>query len=265
MGDLKLITGAGTNSVTCMLGLGGAPVGLPRDAANLSDFCGGSSCTGGETGADALICSECKCPSYGAVYDPAAQCTPCVFDVRADPGERINLAALASSPRHAGQLASLTARLLELKKTEYTPSYPPDNLTAACAAMVGNGGFFCPWAVYKPPPPPPPPNTLLNNTRLVARYNVPATFVCATAERCLASCVNDPDCGAIAFSEPYQPLKIPLPGCAGQRPGVDGCCYPSPVKTDYELIKPPGYGTFGYVSAIVRYAVAATAAPKAGV
>jgi hypothetical protein len=71
VGDYKLITGAGTNSVTCMLGLGGNPVGLPLDPNNLSTFCGGSECTGSEIGADALICSKCACPSYSAVYADA--------------------------------------------------------------------------------------------------------------------------------------------------------------------------------------------------
>ena len=68
IGDLKIITGKGTNSVTCMLGLGGAPVGLPLDPANLSTFCGRSTCSATETGADALICSECKCTSYSGVH-----------------------------------------------------------------------------------------------------------------------------------------------------------------------------------------------------
>ena len=251
IGDLKIITGAGTESTGCMVGIGGNPVGLPLNSSDLSNYCGSSSCSGKETGADALICGECKCASYSGVYSPEAHCTPCVFDVRADPGERHNLAAL---PQHADQLASMTARLLELKKSEYMPTYPPDNLTAACAAMVSNGGFFGPWAVYEPPPPPPPLNTLFNNTRLVAHYNIPATFVCATAERCLAHCEDDSNCGAIAYSEPYQPLKIPLPGCPGQRPGIDGCCFPSPLKSEYVLLPAPGYGTYGYVSAIVRYA-----------
>lgn len=251
IGDYKLISGLGTHSVTCMLGLGGDPVGLPSDPNDLSDFCGTSQCTGNETGADALICSECKCVSYSGVYDPEALCTPCVFELRSDPGERINLAAL---PEHADRLASMTARLVALQKTEYLPEYPPDNLTAACDAMVGNGGFFGPWAVHEPSPPPPDLRTLFNNTRLVARYNVPATFVCDTPERCLAHCENNSSCGAIAFSEPYQPLKIPPPGCVGQRGGIDGCCYPSPLKLSYGLLGSPGYGTYGYVSAIVRYA-----------
>jgi hypothetical protein len=125
--------------------------------------------------------------------------------------------------------------------------------------MVESGGYYSPWAVYEPPPPPPTTNILFNNTRLIARYNVPATFVCDTAERCLVHCKNDLACGAIAFSEPYQPYKIPLPGCAGQRPGIDGCCYPSPIKPDYVLLKSPGFGTFGYVSAVVRYASTMTA------
>lgn len=243
-----------------MLGIGGNPVGLPLNASDLSTYCGRSQCGANETGADALICSECRCGSYSGVYAPAARCTPCMFDVRFDPGERVNL---ASMPQHATMLASMTARLLELKKTEYTPVYPPDNLTAACAAMVSNGGFFGPWAVYEPPPPPPPVGELINNSRLVAVYRVPATFVCDTAERCLAHCQNDSSCGAIAFSEPYQPLKIPLPGCKGQRPGnLDGCCYPSPIKPEYSFVQcpngeprcPGAYGTYGYVSAVVRYA-----------
>jgi hypothetical protein len=191
-------------------------------------------------------------------------CTPCIFDVRSDPAERVNLAN-SSDPTNVKRLMNMTRRLLELKKTKYVPQYPPDNLTAACHVMIETGGFFGPWAEYPPSPPLVPLlEKLYNNTRLkAAHYNVPATFVCANAQLCLQHCVGDPKCGAIAYSEPYQPLKIPLPGCPGQRPGnIDGCCYPSPVLGVYQLLKQPGSagpgdpsscGTFGYVSAIVRY------------
>ena len=99
VGDYKLITGGGTASTLCMLGLGGDPVGLPRDPANLTNMCGGSTCTGRETGQDLLICSGCRCPGYNAFYDPLLMCTPCVFNVRSDPGERLNLANSAGDPR----------------------------------------------------------------------------------------------------------------------------------------------------------------------
>jgi hypothetical protein len=120
IGDYKLITGAGTNSLSCMLGLNGDPVGNPIDPTNLSTYCGHSHCTGRETGADALICSECKCQTYNTTYDPENHCTPCVFNVRVDPSERVNLAK-STDPVDVARLGFLTARLLELRKTSYTP------------------------------------------------------------------------------------------------------------------------------------------------
>jgi hypothetical protein len=120
IGDYKLITGAGTNSLSCMLGLNGDPVGNPIDPTNLSTYCGHSHCTGRETGADALICSKCKCPTYNTTYDPENHCVPCVFNVRVDPSERVNLAN-STDPVDVARLGFMTARLLELRKTSYTP------------------------------------------------------------------------------------------------------------------------------------------------
>jgi hypothetical protein len=159
IGDYKLITGKGTQQYQngdwrggcSMLGLGGLPVGLPRDPKNLSTFCGPvSKCYGNETGADALICSECKCTSYSPIYNAtakgAAKCVPCVFNVRSDPGETINLAAMLDKPEEVERLATMTAHLVELQQSTVTPAYPPDDEQATCDAMVAAGGFFVPWA-----------------------------------------------------------------------------------------------------------------------
>lgn len=154
IGDYKIITGKGTAQITnggcSLLGLGGLPVGLPRDPKNLSTFCGPvSKCHGNETGGDALICSECKCTSYSPVYNAtakgAAQCMPCVFNVRSDPGETINLAAMLDKPEEVKRLATMTKRLVELRKGTVTPAYPADDNQAACDAMVAAGGFYVPW------------------------------------------------------------------------------------------------------------------------
>ena len=183
IGDYKLITGGGTmqtNSGGCsLLGLGGHPVGLPRDAANLSNFCGPiAKCAEATSAADILICTECKCvsysPQYNATASGAAKCMPCVFNVRTDPGEMINLAvrqnhppcteqrffyhvilskvrlffsqAKLDDPVEVERLAMMTTRLLELEKTQHMPPMPRDDHQTACDAMVENGGFFGPWA-----------------------------------------------------------------------------------------------------------------------
>jgi hypothetical protein len=50
--------------------------------------------------------------------------------------------------------APMTARIQELAKGKWHPKYPPDDMAAACDAMVAAGGFFVPWAKSPPPPPP---------------------------------------------------------------------------------------------------------------
>eukprot|EP00040_Diaphanoeca_grandis_P026411 m.147864 g.147864 ORF g.147864 m.147864 type:complete len:587 (+) comp30565_c0_seq1:106-1866(+) len=99
----------------------------------------------------------------------------------------------------------------------------------------------------------PPLPKLLNNSRLDWPGYTPPTFICATAEQCLAACVNDSKCGGITFMTPYEPIPVPRPGCAGQRPGIDGCCYPAPVLDRYQVIPPGQPVTYGFVAAIVRY------------
>ena len=128
-GDFKLITGGGTGPSTAMLGIGGRPVPPANDPHDLNTTCGKKTfsrlfsmlkliilprqardkhrenlqkgerflrcgtghCTGNETDpADVLICSGCKCPSY---QTGGEGCTPCLFDVTADPGETTNLAS----------------------------------------------------------------------------------------------------------------------------------------------------------------------------
>jgi hypothetical protein len=94
---------------------------------------------------------------------------------------------------------------------------------------------------------------LQNNTRIsYPEALVLPTFVCSSAELCLAHCVADSGCGAMVFMTPYEPIKVPRPGCAKQRWGVDGCCYPAPVLDHYEVVKSPQPATFGFISAIVR-------------
>ena len=95
---------------------------------------------------------------------------------------------------------------------------------------------------------------LQNNTRLAypPAFALP-TFVCDTAERCLDACVDDLGCGAMVWMSPAEVrYPVPTPGCAGQRRGVDGCCYPAAVLDHYDAVRPPAVATVGFVSAVVR-------------
>ena len=97
-----------------------------------------------------------------------------------------------------------------------------------------------------------PTGTLLNNTRLTYPGATPPTFVCDSPERCLSHYVNDTRCGGISWMAPYEPVPVTCPGCAKQRPGVDGCCYPAPIFDHLQIVPPGQPATFGFVSAIVR-------------
>jgi len=55
----------------------------------------------------------------------------------------------------------------------------------------------------------------------------------------------------MTFREAYEPL--PVFGCEGKSPS-DGCCYPAPILNSYQVIGPDQPATYGFVSAIVRYA-----------
>jgi hypothetical protein len=68
-----------------MVGIGGLPVAVANDPANLTTTCGTHSCRGDETGPDAEICAGCKCPDYN-LTDP--KCKPCLYNVAVDPGEQ---------------------------------------------------------------------------------------------------------------------------------------------------------------------------------
>lgn len=138
VGDWKLISAQGAGRPQCMLGLGGRPVGTPHDPKNLSTFSGGSKCTGKETGIDAELCWACKCESMNMTHDP--NCRPCLYNLADDPSEANNLAS--SMPE---KVEELHARLRALTATTVRPSWPPDDLNGACAAMVKSGGFFVPW------------------------------------------------------------------------------------------------------------------------
>ncbi len=163
VGDFKLITGSGTGPSTCMVGIGGRPVPPANDPNDLNTTCGTMHCTGNETDpADALICSGCKCPSYTTGGEG---CTPCLFNVVADPGETTNLAS-----KNPAKVAAMTARVLELAKGTAHPEYPASDMAAACEAMVAAGGFFVPWA--EPPPPPPPPGPPASAATLSGRWKM---------------------------------------------------------------------------------------------
>lgn len=247
IGDYKLITGGGAAAPNCMLGIGGNPVALPAGPNDYSNHCGGSACTGKEApgSPDAMICTGCRCPSYGTSY-LAPTCTPCLFNVRADPGERINLAdpaaawgptgsdrggsGLGFGPGQAAMLASMTERLLALQKTRYDPVYPDDNFTAACETMRGNGGFFAPWTVASTPPAPPPPTANCSFAAQMDHY--PAAWqpgsrpgvLSASPEDCCQQCIDDAACFVGVLSSGYCYFK---PRNATRRPRKDcTSCYP---------------------------------------
>lgn len=101
-----------------------------------------------------------------------------------------------------------------------------------------------------PAPPSVPLGTLMNNTRL--DYTAPPlpSFISSSPEQCLAFCMNETNCGGIVFGYSYEPIPV---GCIGKLP-TDGCCYPAPLSSSYQVIGPGGPVTYGFVSAIVRYA-----------
>ena len=234
IGDYKLITGMGAAAPNCMLGIGGNPVSMPTGPNDLSNRCGASHCTGKEApgSQDAMICTGCRCPSYSGVYS-APTCTPCLFNVRTDPGERVNLADAAPS-EHATRLATMTSRLLELQKTRYDPVYPEDNFTAACEVMRENGGFFSPWAVYAPAPAPPPPT--VDCTFIAQMDQFPAAWqpgsrdgVPSTSpEACCKQCKKDATCfvgvfsGGYCFFKPINATRRPRAGCISCFPKGQG-------------------------------------------
>lgn len=87
------------------------------------------------------------------------------------------------------------------------------------------------------------------------------TFVCDSAKVCAKHCVSDPNCGAVTYMTPYEPLPVPRPGCASQRPGIDGCCFPTRVQPAYDIVPPGQPATYGFVSAILRTSQAPAPAP----
>ena len=245
-----------------MIGIGGNPVTLPANNNDYSDHTGASACTGKEVPGtpDAMICMGCRCPSYSTTYNASAGCTPCIFNVRLDPGERINLASVyleqsgvggsdgggtdgagadsGTTVEERGELlASMTSRLRELQRTRHDPIYPPDNYTAACEMMRANGGYFAPWA--GPPPPPPPPIPPTADCRFVgemdqypgswqpgSRDGVPST----SPEDCCEQCKKDSTCFVGVFASSLCYMK---PNNATDRPR-EGCtsCFPKHQKAD---------------------------------
>eukprot|EP01047_Picozoa_sp_COSAG01_P086324 COSAG01_NODE_19359_length_1014_cov_3.927869_1_plen_261_part_10 len=122
-------------------------------------------------------------------------------------------------------------------------------LTSKLPAPQGGLGFVSAIVRYAPGH---PWGTLLNNTRLNYPGPTPPTFVCDSAELCLSHCVNDSSCGGIVWGAPYEPIPVGRPGCAKQRPGIDGCCYPAPIFDHFQIIPPGQPITYGFISAIVR-------------
>ena len=78
-------------------------------------------------------------------------------------GETTNLAST-----NPAKVAAMTARILQLAEGTVKPVYPPDDLKAACEAMVAAGGFYVPWA--EPPAPPPPPGPPVSADALSGRW-----------------------------------------------------------------------------------------------
>ena len=237
-----------------MLGIGGNPVQLPANDNDYSNHCGGSACTGKEVpgSADAMICTGCRCPSYHGVYNASQGCTPCLFNVRSDPGERINLATPnglkwkweqqqrgwgeqeGNLDQYRSMLATMTSRLLELQTTRHDPIYPLDNFTAGCAAMRANGGYFGPWAVNSSNPPAPAPIPPTADCRFVGEMDqYPAAWQpgsrntgvpAAGPESCCKLCKTDATCFVGVFKAGYCFFK---PANATDRPR-ENCtsCYP---------------------------------------
>jgi len=88
---------------------------------------------------------------YGVLIDPKLKqlCSPCLFDVFADPGEHNNIAE--SLP---GQVAKMQAKLAELRRSAY--SEPSNMQTALCQAkVVANGNFYGPFINGSGPAPGP--------------------------------------------------------------------------------------------------------------
>ena len=121
-------------------------------------------------------------------------------------------------------------------------------ITSTLPAPQGGRGFVSAIVRYTPPM-----GALMNNTRITYPGPTPPTFVCGSAEDCLAHCVNDTEhCGGMAWMAPYEPIPVSRPGCAKQRKGIDGCCYPAPIFDHLEIVPPGQPATYGFISAVVR-------------
>lgn len=124
--------------------------------------------------------------------------------------------------------------------------------------------LLAPQAVSLPPRLTAP--LLMNNTRLSYPDSVVLpTFVTNGSldgmQQCLQFCIGSPTCGGMVWMAPYEPIRVPRPGCAKQRLGIDGCCYPAPVLDHYLVVNCTPHGdqppctttaTYGFISAIVR-------------
>lgn len=87
---------------------------------------------------------------YGVLFGPQEMCSPCLFDVFADPGEHNNLAG-----QMPDQVAKMQAKLAELRLTAY--ANPSNKQTALCQAQVAaNGNFYGPFINGSGPAPGPP-------------------------------------------------------------------------------------------------------------
>lgn len=67
--------------------------------------------------------------------------SPCLYDLDADPTERVNIASTAP----AGVLDTMVSLMGELDDTYHPPQPSPPNATGYCTAIAESGGFMSPW------------------------------------------------------------------------------------------------------------------------
>ena len=72
-----------------------------------------------------------------------AQCSSgCLFNIKDDPGEHIDLAA---DPKHAATLKQMQARALSINASVFWPDRGEADWPGECGAAEKHGNFFAPW------------------------------------------------------------------------------------------------------------------------
>ena len=164
-GQYKLVAGGGTDEQTweqsmlrdCMLGTGGGWDRPPTAANGTLALCPTSlyklSLDDGTplppddstSGAGQISCDNVQ--AWGDAQDkwlcsePCTRTKPCLYDLAADPGERVDVAS-----QHPSVVAAMLATLHELRKEFYTPAQPPNNAPKDyCSLATKNGGRVGPW------------------------------------------------------------------------------------------------------------------------